>query len=154
MIVASMPMWSPTTRSNPAAEATTPRMKLPPPITMATCTPCSRISLTSSPRRAATLGSTPKPWVPSRASPLSLSSTRLKTGSGILQTLVLQPRLALLLGRLGRSLAHLESRKAPNGDVLTKLGNLRSYQLAHRRAARLVLDEVLVVETVLFEELA
>src|SRR6516164_313998 len=161
MTVASMPMWSPTTRSKPAAEATTPRIKFPPPITMATSTPSLPISWTSSAMRAVTLGSTPKPWFPRRASPLSFSSTRLKTGSAISRReqdrgYGVQPAVTCdssMRGRLGHTFAHFESREAPDSDVLAKPGDLRCYQVTHRAAAGLVLDEVLVVETIVLKEL-
>ena len=43
--VANMPIWSPLTRSKPWAAPLRPRNMLPPPMTMATCTPASAISL-------------------------------------------------------------------------------------------------------------
>ena len=59
--VASMPIWSPVTRSPPREATATPRKMLPPPITMATCTPRSTACLTSAAIRSATETSMPKP---------------------------------------------------------------------------------------------
>ena len=80
MTVASIPMLSATTRSIPIADAATPRMKFPPPTTMATCTPICLTSVTSWAIREATSGSTPNPCLPIRASPLSFTRMRLNTG--------------------------------------------------------------------------
>src|SRR6516164_320846 len=101
--------------------------------------------------RAVTLGSTPNPWLPRRASPLNFSSTRLKTGSAILKTAALTHRPFSSRARFGHVLAHFEPCEAPDADVLAKPGDLRSYQVTHRAAAGLILDEVLVVKTVVFE---
>src|SRR5574341_15091 len=74
--VASMPMWWAATSSMPRRWLTSePRTKLPPPTTMATCTPWAITALTSSATRRRTCASSPQPPPPS-ASPLSLSRMR------------------------------------------------------------------------------
>ena len=47
MTVASMPMWSPVTRSPPFEATATPRKMLPPPMTTPTSTPSARASAMS-----------------------------------------------------------------------------------------------------------
>ena len=47
MTVASMPMWSPVTRSPPLAEIATPRKRLPPPMTTAISVPARATSAIS-----------------------------------------------------------------------------------------------------------
>ncbi len=76
MTVASIPMLSPVTRSIPCVAAETPRMMLPPPITIAISTPRRATSATSSAMRATTAGSMPNAWPPRRASPDSFSRIR------------------------------------------------------------------------------
>jgi hypothetical protein len=49
---------------------------LPPPITIAVCTPSDRISPISCATCVVTPGSIPKGWLPIRASPESFSRTR------------------------------------------------------------------------------
>ena len=75
--VASIPIWSAATRSMSLAAAI-PRKMLPPPITMAVSTLVSWTSRISRAISEARLGSTPKPWLPPRASPLSFKRIRLK----------------------------------------------------------------------------
>jgi hypothetical protein len=74
--VASIPMLSPVTRSIPWVAAETPRMMLPPPMTIAVSTPRRHTSATSSAMRATTVGSIPNAWPPRRASPESLRRIR------------------------------------------------------------------------------
>ncbi len=59
MTVASMPMWSPVTRSMPARASPAPRKMLPPPITTATCMPRLMTSRISSATRLSIFGSMP-----------------------------------------------------------------------------------------------
>jgi hypothetical protein len=59
MTVASMPMWSPVTRSMPARARPAPRKMLPPPMTTATCTPSACSSWISSAMRRSIAGSMP-----------------------------------------------------------------------------------------------
>src|SRR5471032_2608232 len=77
MTVASMPMWSPVTRSMLRAAAATPRKMLPPPTTTPISTPAAVTSATSRARAFTRSASIPKVAVSAKASPLSLSRMRL-----------------------------------------------------------------------------
>src|SRR5437764_14399366 len=62
------------------AAAATPRKKLPPPTTSPICTPVLATSAISAANSWTRCGSMPKDAPPARASPLSLSRTRLNLG--------------------------------------------------------------------------
>ena len=81
MIVAIIPIWSPVTRSIPISDNATPRQKLPPPTTIATCTPSSLTSRTSFAIRLKTLGEIANSPSPISASPLILSKIRRYAGA-------------------------------------------------------------------------
>jgi hypothetical protein len=76
MIVASMPIRSPVTRSSPCSVAAMPRMMLPPPITTAVSTPSSCTSASCADSVGSTSGAIPKGWLPISTSPDSLMTTR------------------------------------------------------------------------------
>ena len=78
--VASMPIRSALTRSTFPAPSFTPRQKLPPPMTMPTCTPCSTQLFTVRQTRVTKSKSKPVFFSPARASPLILMRTRRYTG--------------------------------------------------------------------------
>src|SRR5579863_441357 len=80
--VASMPIESARARSMPLSAPSSPRKKLPPPTTTATCTPSLAAALRS-PARRRMVGAC-RPWEsgPIRASPESLTTTRLNSGCG------------------------------------------------------------------------
>src|SRR5690606_16689555 len=80
MTVASMPMWSPVTRSPPLDATATPRKMFPPPMTTPTSTPSVRASAMSAAIRSTTETSMPKCCLPIRASPDALSRTRRYSG--------------------------------------------------------------------------
>ena len=82
MTVASMPMWSPVTRSPPLAEIATPRKRLPPPMTTAISVPARATSAISPAKRVSAVSSMPNGRLPSSASPESLRRTRLGLGLG------------------------------------------------------------------------
>ena len=71
--VASIPIWSPCTRSIPLLAPARPRKMLPPPITMATCTPLSVICFISWAYSFRRMGSIPYCCSPIRASPESFN---------------------------------------------------------------------------------
>ncbi len=78
MTVASMPMWSAVARSTPSRRASiAPRMMLPPPMTRAISTPSFLAAMTWRQIPLSTSWSIPHSPLPSSASPLSLSRTRL-----------------------------------------------------------------------------
>ena len=76
MMVASMPMRSPTTRSIPASDRAAPRNKLPPPSTTPSSMPASTAPFICRQKCPNTAGSIPWPASPPKASPLSFSSNR------------------------------------------------------------------------------
>ena len=80
MTVASMPMESPRARSMPLSAPCSPRKKLPPPTTTATSAPALAAAARSLAMRVTVSGSSPCDWAPCKASPDSLTSTRLKRG--------------------------------------------------------------------------
>src|SRR6478736_6613578 len=75
MTVPSMPMYSARARSRPFWASSAPRKKLPPPQTMATCTPSATAAAISAATRRTTPASRPID-PPPNASPDSFSSTR------------------------------------------------------------------------------
>src|SRR5438132_7888457 len=81
MTVASMPMWCAVTSSIPRrADMSAPRTRFPPPMTIATCTPCAVTSFTSCATRRSTAASRPARPSPERASPLSFNRMRSYLG--------------------------------------------------------------------------
>src|SRR3954454_20823097 len=78
--VASMPMWSPATRSIPSVAAVTPRKMLPPPMTMAISTPIFCTPQISSAMSERVPGSMPVRRSLMSASPERLRRTRLYLG--------------------------------------------------------------------------
>src|SRR2546430_13848912 len=81
MTVASMPMWCAVTSSIPRrADMSAPRTRFPPPMTIATCTPCAVTSFTSCATKRSTAASRPARPSPERASPLSFSRMRSYLG--------------------------------------------------------------------------
>ena len=75
--VASIPIWSPFTRSNPLLAPLSPRKMFPPPMTIPICTPNSWISLICAAYSARRFSSIPYCFSPIRLSPLSFNKIRL-----------------------------------------------------------------------------
>ena len=75
--VASIPIWSPFTRSKPFPAPDNPRKMLPPPMTMPICTPMSWISLICCAYSPSLFSSIPYFFSPMRLSPLSFNRMRL-----------------------------------------------------------------------------
>src|ERR1700722_13234307 len=80
--VASMPIESARARSIPLSAPWSPRKKLPPPTTTATCTPSSAAALRSPAMRCRVGACRPCVSGPISASPDSLTTTRLNNGCG------------------------------------------------------------------------
>src|SRR5579859_3981256 len=118
MTVASMPMLSAVGRSIPRVAAGSPRQMLPPPMTMPTSTPRATTSETCRAMLSTVVGSIPNAADPWRASPLNLRRI-LRYRSRPLAEL---------------AAAKLESRKAPNDDVLAQLGDRLVEQVLHSLA--------------------
>ena len=76
MMVASMPMVSPTGRDTPRDDISTPRTRLPPPTTTAISTPSCRAAIRSPAMRSMVGWSMPNEWLPAKYSPESLITTR------------------------------------------------------------------------------
>src|SRR5512132_4046044 len=113
----------------PPALAATPRKMLPPPMTMATCTPRTMTSRTSSAMRSSTGGSMPYPWSPASASPESFRTIRRYAGRR-------RPASAVMLPPL----ADLKAREALDDDALTRLGVDGVHELPHARFPGRILD--------------
>src|SRR3569833_414998 len=161
MTVASMPMWSPETRSILRAARAMPRKILPPPTTTPICVPVRATAATSSARSRTRPASSPNDCGPARASPLSLR--RIRSYFGTLSSMVADTKKggrmsAPFVVRLSRgfrlirkSIADFEARKAGNRDILAQLRDLRLDELIDGRSV--VLDERLLVQADLFVEL-
>src|SRR5262245_45258832 len=142
--VASIPMWSPVTRSTPCRLPVLPRKMLPPPMTKPTCTPWAHRSRTSAAMASSRPRSMPLPLGPPRTSPLSLRRMRR----------YLSPIPAVDRRGTPRPLeflAQLEAREAAQRDVLAELGDRRLDALLDAHVG--VLDECLLQEHALLVEL-
>src|SRR5947209_13319057 len=106
---------------------------LPPPTTIATSTPLACTAATSLAIAATRSGSVPYCSSPISASPESLSSTRPKAGAAESVT-------------TGASVANPEPGKAPDHDVLARLGGQRGAELLDRLATVLFLVDVLLAQ--------
>src|SRR3990172_5790515 len=114
--------------------------------------------------RRASSGSTPNPWDPMRASPLSFSKIRRKAGSLIVPQDASDSRPAndfwsssgchAVRRVFGLPPAHLETRELAHGDVFAECRNLGDDKLTDRLAPGGVLDEMLLVKAGVFEKLA
>src|SRR5512142_1410136 len=118
----------------PCSATAAPRMKLPPPMTMATSTPSSWIFPISSARYRTYSGEMPNFRSPRSASPESLSSTRR----------YFAPSRVVIAGSL--CLSEREPLEAPHRDVLTRLRRDRGDEVLDR--LRRVADVRLRVELV------
>src|SRR5258706_4711902 len=144
----------------------TPRKIFPPPTTMAICAPILSASASSSAISCTRWDSRPKPCVPARASPDSLSRMRWNAGVGMIWGLSTvrssaiglladswRPKASLLFFRFHRGseghcsigIAHFEAGEAAHADILTQLADLGGDKL--RDGSGLVLDERLFTET-------
>src|SRR5262249_10620243 len=114
---------------------------LPPPMTMATCTPSSMTSRISAPTRSRTGGSIPYPWSPASASPESFRTMRRYRG-----------RPAASAAVTG-SASDPETGEPLDDHPLARLGVGQVDEVLDLRFAARVLDERLLEQALLGEEL-
>src|SRR5512132_517225 len=124
----------------PTALAAMPRKMLPPPMTMATCTPSAVTSRTSAPTRSRTGGSIPYPWFPASASPESFRTIRRYTGRPSAPVVTRLP-------------SNPEAGEPLDHHALPRLGVGQVDEVLDRRLARGVPDEDLLQQTLVAEEL-
>ena len=95
--VASIPIWSPFTRSKPLDAPLSPRNIFPPPMTIPICTPNSWISLICAAYSAKRFSSIPYCFSPIRLSPLNFRRILLYFTIIVLNLLVTNIRISYLI---------------------------------------------------------
>src|ERR1019366_7830606 len=155
MTVASMPMWSPVTRSMLRAAAATPRKMLPPPTTTPKVFPPP-----PPPPYLTAAGRYVGHFVRQGSHPVRVDAERGRAGQRLAAQFQQDALIARhwLLGCGGFAagfrrlrIADFETHEAGHADVLAQLGDLGLHQLSHGKSS--FLDERLFQQADLFVEL-